>query len=190
VKDFATRAQAWEVPGRIEQSTEWPIILLEGQGSVLRRSAIRAGPGADVHGCVFRGAPDCNRPEPVHSHFRGFHDPSDFDKPADVSRPREKVMYRGAQARLNYRARRIMAEQTIFIVEDDSDICRLVQHHLKTAGFATTAFSKRSYCYPKERNRHGHPFFFSMLWFLVRTDLSCAAGFARCRRWLPLRLFF
>ena len=34
-----------------------------------------------------------------------------------------------------------MAKQTIFIVEDDSDICRLVQHHLKTAGFATTAFS-------------------------------------------------
>lgn len=50
-------------------------------------------------------------------------------------------MYRGAQARFNYRARRIMAKQTIFIVEDDSDICRLVQHHLKTAGFATTAFS-------------------------------------------------
>lgn len=50
-------------------------------------------------------------------------------------------MYRGAQARLNYRTRRIMAKQTIFIVEDDSDICRLVQHNLKTAGFATTAFS-------------------------------------------------
>jgi hypothetical protein len=44
-------------PGRTNQSTEWPVVLLEGQGSVSRRGAIRSGPGADVHGCVFRGAP-------------------------------------------------------------------------------------------------------------------------------------
>ncbi|MFZ3368834.1 MAG: response regulator transcription factor [Candidatus Sulfotelmatobacter sp.] len=34
-----------------------------------------------------------------------------------------------------------MAEQNIFVVEDDSDISRLVRHHLEAAGFATTAFS-------------------------------------------------
>jgi two-component system phosphate regulon response regulator PhoB len=31
--------------------------------------------------------------------------------------------------------------QTIFIVEDDADIARLVQHHLETAGFATHWFA-------------------------------------------------
>ena len=42
----------------------------------------------------------------------------------------------------------------------------------------------------KKQNKYGHPFFFSMLWFLGRTDLSFAELFARCHRWLPLPLFF
>jgi two-component system phosphate regulon response regulator PhoB len=82
-----------------------------------------------------------------------------------------------------------MAKQTIFIVEDDSDICRLVQHHLKTAGFATTAFSNgRTVIQEAEQARPS--LFLLDVMVPVRTDLSCAARFARCRRWLPLRLFF
>lgn len=32
-------------------------------------------------------------------------------------------------------------KQTVFVVEDDRDIARLVRHHLEAAGFATTIFS-------------------------------------------------
>lgn len=32
-------------------------------------------------------------------------------------------------------------KQTVFVVEDDKDIARLVRHHLEAAGFATTIFS-------------------------------------------------
>ena len=30
--------------------------------------------------------------------------------------------------------------QTVFVLEDDTDIARLVQHHLEAAGFATRLF--------------------------------------------------
>jgi two-component system phosphate regulon response regulator PhoB len=34
-----------------------------------------------------------------------------------------------------------MAKQSVFIVEDDTDIARLLRHHLEAAGFATKIFS-------------------------------------------------
>ena len=34
-----------------------------------------------------------------------------------------------------------MAKQNIFVIEDDKDISRLVQHHLEASGYATTIFA-------------------------------------------------
>jgi DNA-binding response OmpR family regulator len=81
-----------------------------------------------------------------------------------------------------------MAKLNIFIVEDDSDICRLVQHHLQTAGFATTAFSNgRTVIEEAERVRP--------CLFLLDVKVPGKDGFELCRTirqvpWLaPLRLF-
>ena len=38
--------------------------------------------------------------------------------------------------------------QTIFVLEDDTDIARLVQHHLEAAGFAARLFSTPTYLIP------------------------------------------
>ena len=47
-----------------------------------------------------------------------------------------------------------MAKPTVFIVEDDTDISRLVRHHLEGAGFSTAAFSNgRSVISEAERLR-------------------------------------
>lgn len=84
------------------------------------------------------------------------------------------MMYSGGQTRLNYGARGIMAKQTIFIVEDDSDICRLVQHHLKAAGFATTTFSNgRSVIQEAEQARPSL--------FLLDVMVPGKDGFELCR---------
>jgi DNA-binding response OmpR family regulator len=46
------------------------------------------------------------------------------------------------------RARADRLSQTIFVLEDDTDIARLVQHHLEAAGFAARLFSTPTYLIP------------------------------------------
>jgi two-component system phosphate regulon response regulator PhoB len=49
---------------------------------------------------------------------------------------------------LNLNGRRARADrlsQTIFVLEDDTDIARLVQHHLEAAGFAARLYSTPTY---------------------------------------------
>jgi len=50
--------------------------------------------------------------------------------------------------KLNLNGRRARADrlsQTIFVLEDDTDIARLVQHHLEAAGFAARLYSTPTY---------------------------------------------
>jgi DNA-binding response OmpR family regulator len=46
------------------------------------------------------------------------------------------------------RARADRLSQTIFVLEDDTDIARLVQHHLEAAGFAARLFTTPTYLIP------------------------------------------
>jgi two-component system phosphate regulon response regulator PhoB len=46
------------------------------------------------------------------------------------------------------RARADRLSQTIFVLEDDTDIARLVQHHLEAAGFAARLFSTPTHLIP------------------------------------------
>ncbi len=46
------------------------------------------------------------------------------------------------------RARSDRLSQTIFVLEDDTDIARLVQHHLEAAGFAARLYSTPTYLIP------------------------------------------
>ena len=56
---------------------------------------------------------------------------------------------RPPQLKLNgRRARSDRLSQTIFVLEDDTDIARLVQHHLEAAGFAARLYSTPTYLIP------------------------------------------
>jgi two-component system phosphate regulon response regulator PhoB len=56
---------------------------------------------------------------------------------------------RPPQLKLNgRRARADRLSQTIFVLEDDTDIARLVQHHLEAAGFAARLYSTPTYLIP------------------------------------------
>ena len=56
---------------------------------------------------------------------------------------------RPPQLKLNgRRARADRLSQTIFVLEDDTDIARLVQHHLEAAGFAARLYSTPPYLIP------------------------------------------
>jgi two-component system phosphate regulon response regulator PhoB len=73
------------------------------------------------------------------------------------------------------RARAEQLSQTIFVLEDDTDIARLVQHHLEAAGFAARLFSTPTYLIPDAERK-------APALFLLDIMVPGGDGLEVCRR--------
>jgi two-component system phosphate regulon response regulator PhoB len=79
------------------------------------------------------------------------------------------------QKLIGRRARADRLSQTIFVLEDDTDIARLVQHHLEAAGFAARLFSTPTYLIPDAERK-------APALFLLDIMVPGGDGLEVCRR--------
>ena len=78
---------------------------------------------------------------------------------------------------------------SIFVVEDDPDISRLVRHHLEADGFAVKVFSTGNTVI-SESERQRPALFILDIMVPGKDGLDSAVRSGKSRRWQPLRLFF
>jgi len=75
--------------------------------------------------------------------------------------------YKRLQLRRHFeaeRARDCLVSQTVFVLEDDADILRLVQFHLEAAGYTVRRIWRWVRSWPTRNGSHRHCFYWT-LWF-------------------------